>query len=268
MIDLDREIRALLEEGARRAPPVPEPRPALRRTRRRQVVVAAVALVSALVLVAGAVTGVGALIRASERPIPANPTETPTPSPMELAPPVVAGSGLDGYVATTFPRVGALRDLTVAPDGTLWVAPGVASFDGVTGTTYTTEGLPHGYAQTIEVAPDGTVWAGTEGGLARLDGQTWTVVSPSVWVREVAFAPEGSIVAGFYRPPQNPSRGGVARFGGEAWSILSDPESMPEDFLTFLEVSPVDGASRWISSRGSTPTSQRTTPEASGPATS
>ncbi len=253
MIDLDRELRALLEEDARHAPPVPEARSAIRRTRRRQLVVVAVALVSAVVLVAGAVTGVGALIRSSERRVPANPSETPTPSPTTPAPAVVSGSGLDGYAATTFPAVGSLRNVAVAPDGMIWAASGesVARFDGKTWTTYTTEdGLPRGPVYAVEVAPDGTVWAGTQRGLARLDGKTWTIVSPSVEVREVVFAPDGSVVAGFYRPPGNPSWGGVARFEGETWNTLGDVDTMPEDFLTFLAVSPVDGAV-WITAGGS-----------------
>lgn len=250
MIDLDREIRAFLEEDARQAPPVPEAAPTLRRTRRRQVGVVLAALAVLAAVAVGSIAGASALIRSSERRVPANPTGTPTPSPTGLVPVVVTGSGLDGYVATTFPAVGYLGDLTVAVDGTLWVAPGVSSFDGETWTTYTTEGLPGGYAQTVEVAPDGTVWAGTQRGLARLDGETWRIVSPPVEIFDLAFAPDGSVVAGYHRPPRNPSWGGVARFDGETWTILGDADTMPEDFLTFLGVSPVDGAV-WTTAGGS-----------------
>lgn len=87
MIDLDRELRALLEEDARRAPPVPDARPALRRTRRRQiaVVLTAIAVVAAVAI--GSTAGAIALLRAPERQIPANPSETPTPAPGEPARP-------------------------------------------------------------------------------------------------------------------------------------------------------------------------------------
>lgn len=257
MIDLEREVRALLQEDARHAPRLPDPGRVTRRAHRRQLGVVLTALAVAAAVVAGSVVGVSALVRSSERRIPIGPDESPVPSstlpvPVVVSPVpvVVSGSGLDGYVVSTFPAVGTLGDLTVAPDGTLWVAPGVSSFDGETWTTYTTEGLRDGYAQTVEVAPDGTVWAGTEQGLARLDGETWTIVSPLADIVDVATAPDGSVVAGFYRPPRNPSWGGVARFDGETWSILGDADTMPEDFLTFLDVSPVDGA-LWTTAGGS-----------------
>lgn len=262
MIDLERELRALLEEDARHAPPAPEARAVLRRTRRRQVGVVLTTLAVVAAVAVGSVAGVSALIRSSERRIPIGPTETPmpsptaettTPSPTALAPAVISGSGLDGYVATTFPGAGN-SDLAIAPDGAVWAAgwASVSRFDDETWTAYygPEDGLPRGYVLDVEVTPDGSVWAGTERGLARLDGRTWTIVSPSVWVRDLAVAPDGSVVTGFYRPLRNLSWGGVARFDGETWSILGDADTMPEDFLTFLDVSPVDGAV-WTTAGGS-----------------
>jgi hypothetical protein len=257
MIDLDREIRALLEDDARRVPPTPHPRRAIRRARRRQVGAVLTALAVVAAVAAGSIAGVSALIRSSERPIPANPTETPTVP----APAVVSGSALDGYVATIFPAGDNLRDLAVAPDGTLWAAGyqrpsdelvgSVARFDGETWATYTTDdGLPRGAVLTVDVAPDGTVWAGTERGLARLDGEVWTVVSPQVSVEHVAFAPDGSIVAVSYTPQgQGPDplyTADIARFDGQTWSTLGGggtllPEEL-EDVIRCLDVSPVDGS--------------------------
>jgi streptogramin lyase len=249
MIDLDREILALLEEDAGHAPPVPEARMAIRRTRRRQigVVLTTLAVVAAVVL--GSFAGVSALMRSAERKVPARPNEIP--------PAVVSGSGLEGYVETTFPLVGWdwVGDVAVAPDGTVWATGRqeggesfVARFDGQTWTTYTADdGLPGG-VWTVDVAPDGTVWAGTEGGLARLDGEAWNVVSPRVSGEHMAFAPDGSVVAVLYTPhgqgPDPPYRADIGWFDGQTWSTMS-AGTLPEelrDVIGCLDVSPVDGS--------------------------
>jgi hypothetical protein len=79
MIDLDREMRALLEADARGTPPLADAGPVLRRARRRQAVVALGAVAIAFALVAGSVAGVSALVRSSDR-IVIGPDGSSTPS--------------------------------------------------------------------------------------------------------------------------------------------------------------------------------------------
>jgi len=267
-LDLEREIRATFRRrgvdvlGPVAVPPV---RQVLRHTRRRQVTTIATAVVVAVAVVAASVAGIGALIRSSERRTPIGPDETPAPSSIQLLPAVVTGSALDGYVRTAFPAVGFLVDLAVAPDGTLWAAGyqrradevvgSVFRFDGETWTTYTSDdGLPrmprtgHARLNSVEVAPDGTVWAGTDLGLARLDGETWAIVSPPVSVGDIAFAPDGSLVA---QTGSAPGEAGekidyaLAGFDGTWTPWQHDFPSSP----TALDVDPVNG-SVWVGTGG------------------
>ena len=236
MIDLERELRATLEGRARLAPPPVETRPAIRVARRRQLGVILTALAVVAAVVAGSVAGVSALIRSSEREVPAGPTPTP------IVPSVVSGSALDGYSRTTFPEMGDVHDLAVAPDGTIWGAGRdvVTHFDGETWTTYSSDdGLPlgrEGRVLSVEIAPDGTVWTGTEGGLARLDGATWTTVSSSIQVNPIAFAPDGSIVVSEPEPRElHTSR--IFRFDGETWSTVGG-DQYPGSLVLDLGVAP------------------------------
>jgi hypothetical protein len=87
MTDLDQEMRALLEEDARQAPPVPEAEPALRRTRRRQLVVVLTAIAVAAIVAIGSTAGAISLLRSSGRLTPANPSSTaPSPTASPTAP--------------------------------------------------------------------------------------------------------------------------------------------------------------------------------------
>lgn len=238
MIDLDRELRALLEEDARHAPPTPEPRAAIRRARRRQVGMVLTTLAMVAAVAVGSIAGVSALVRSSERRIPIGPAETPTPSSASPAPVVISGDGLRGYTEATFPR--GVEDLAVAPDGTLWaVSRGlVARLDGDAWTTFGTEAVRLGSVWTIEVAADGTVWTSGEEGVARLDGDAWTIVSRRPGVRALAVTPWGSVVAGWDDR--------VARFEEGSWTTLGDLHMLLEwgegwESLSALDVSPVDG---------------------------
>jgi ligand-binding sensor domain-containing protein len=72
-----------------------------------------------------------------------------------------------------------VRDVAVAPDGKVWVATGsgIASFDGVSFTSYSTGSHPtmlNDDTYAIEVLDNGDVWVGTDFGLSVLQGSTFT----------------------------------------------------------------------------------------------
>jgi signal transduction histidine kinase/CheY-like chemotaxis protein len=74
--------------------------------------------------------------------------------------------------------------VTVAPDGTVWVAvgaDGVVRFDGTNFFRLTQrDGLPPGVITSIRVVPDGRVWFGTaQGTVARFDGRSFTYFDAS-----------------------------------------------------------------------------------------
>jgi hypothetical protein len=131
MIDLDGEIRALLEEQARGTPPLPAAAPTLRRTRRRQVTVALAGLATMVTIVVVSVSGVSALVRSSERQMPIGPDETPTivapytcppGSTPDLPGPVAqARPGKDAYVygSTAFDRATG-RAILLTTEGKVW----------------------------------------------------------------------------------------------------------------------------------------------------
>ena len=189
MNDLDRQMLALLEEDARKAPPVPDASAALRRTSRRQVAfaVSAVAMVAAIAV--GSIAGVSALVRTSERRIPIGPGETPTPPPVTgFACP--SGSAPDqpgptdrprpkddyAYAATAFdPNSG--RMLLLTTDGAFW------TFD-VCANTWETAPGPDGIRGGLEelvydVDSDRAIAIERASRVARVwtyerDGRTWT----------------------------------------------------------------------------------------------
>ncbi len=72
-----------------------------------------------------------------------------------------------------------INDITMAPDGTIWIATqeGAASFDGSQWTTYTAENsqLPDNYVYCVTIDAAGAVWFGTSYGTARLNAGAWTV---------------------------------------------------------------------------------------------
>jgi hypothetical protein len=71
MIDLDREMRTLVEERARRTPSLPDATPILHRTHRRQLLVLLTALVVAAAAV-GVVVGVSSVVGDVGREVPAD----------------------------------------------------------------------------------------------------------------------------------------------------------------------------------------------------
>lgn len=98
--------------------------------------------------------------------------------------------------------------LAVAPNGDLWVvvaggdAPdwAVARYDGATWTVdRASDGLaepgnlagPDGFA----IAPDGNLWVSTDRGLARFDGQRWSLHFAGSGFSALSFAPDGTLWA-------------------------------------------------------------------------
>ncbi len=96
-----------------------------------------------------------------------------------------------------------LRDVAVAPNGTIWLATGagVVSFNGSTFTTYTaatSPGLVNDDVYAIAVMSNGDVWAGTDFGASRYDGSSWTAFTTADGlgdneVKNIKQAPNGDI---------------------------------------------------------------------------
>ena len=104
-------------------------------------------------------------------------------------------SPLDGYVA----------GLAVAPNGDLWaVGTGgdppdwaVAHHDGATwAVDRTSDDLAEqGYVRGFAIAPDGGLWVSTDRGLARFDGQRWSLRFTGYGLNALSFAPDGTLWA-------------------------------------------------------------------------
>jgi hypothetical protein len=88
------------------------------------------------------------------------------------------------------------RDMAWAADGTLWIGclGGVTLFrNGAAAGQFTPEeGLPSVDVRCVRPGPGGTLWVGTAVGVARYDGQQWSLRHSKRWllsddVRDVAF---------------------------------------------------------------------------------
>lgn len=145
--------------------------------------------------------------------------------------------------------------LAVDPQGYIWmncveprsyVEHGLAKFDGETCTVYTTSnsGLPYDLAFPFGFDDQGNTWIGTTdldrivergGGVAKFDGQTWTVYnmdnsglpSNNVWSGTIDL--QGNVWVGTLR--------GVARFDGETWTVYDkNAMGMPSNLVSALAV--------------------------------
>jgi hypothetical protein len=95
--------------------------------------------------------------------------------------------------------------IAAAPNGDIWVrfsewsAGSVARFDGTSWTEYGPDDGLVGLGQTLiagmAVGPDGTVWVTTLTGLARFDGQRWTVRDEAMEFDQVSVAADGTVWA-------------------------------------------------------------------------
>ena len=200
MIDLDREMRALLEEDARHAPLAPDARAAIHRARRRQVGVVLTALAMVAAVAAGSIAGIEALIRASEQRIPAEP-------------PIPPGS-LEAVASQPVSFWGLVADT----DGVLWsTTPGLTRFDPATGSlrTFTAADDPAfaGVGDDVLLAREGGVWLASYGDelvVRRFDGERFVETSPPTpfHLSDIAEGPDGTIWA---------SGDGVFSWSGGSW---------------------------------------------------
>lgn len=169
-------VRAALTEL--KPPPFDSPLPAPER--RTQWWVIAVAAAATVFLVIGAIALLAPF--GGEESTPITDPPTPTTVPVTTVPDVpVSGLSESGFI-------NEVRDLALAPDGTVWVATrgGIVQWDpgGSTPMVYGEgEGLPAADVNQIAVATDGTIWAAGDRWVAFHD-ETWQsveAVNPSPW---------------------------------------------------------------------------------------
>ena len=119
-----------------------------------------------------------------------------------------------------------VRDLALAPDGTLWMATasGVANYDGVGFTVHTTAshpGLASDDVLTIAVTDDGTVWAGTDFGVSVLNGSDYVTYTSADGlgddqVKNIKQAPNGDLWIGTIN--------GATRYTGGTFTAFGSPD--------------------------------------------
>jgi Galactose oxidase, central domain len=215
MIDIDREIRATLDERAGLAPPPVDARLAVRVARRRQLGVALAALTVVAAVVVGSIAGVSALTRSSERRVPVGPVETPSVSiaPAATCPP---GSTPDrpGPVDQARPSSGPIMPMAFDRDSGRIVLLQAADRGLHRVTTWTFDVCTNTWQQmspdrepsggghlvydadsdlTIAVLAAGEVWA------YDLESDTWTEKGrPPIhmrgWWRRIAYDPVSGLV--------------------------------------------------------------------------
>ena len=122
----------------------------------------------------------------------------------------VAGRGVDlsrwtrgnRWTPMGVPGTREVQKLRATPDGSMWIAFGMAgggvmrlNLEGKTRTYTVLDGLVHDEVHALVVGPGGALWAGTSGGVARFDGQTWTPLRdvPDLDVRALFVARDGAI---------------------------------------------------------------------------
>lgn len=117
------------------------------------------------------------------------------------------------------------RSVAVGEDGTVWAATrrGVWRFDGNAWTSWTTEVSPPDQIRSMAVTRDDTLWAAMgQTGLARFDGQQWTVYPPEDTAG--LQATQGYAVAaggGSVWAASSDSLGGAVRFDVGEWTAYT-----------------------------------------------
>jgi ligand-binding sensor domain-containing protein len=121
---------------------------------------------------------------------------------------VLSGLVQAQYTITTWTTSSGLpsddiRDVAVAPDGTIWLATaqGVAAFDGSTFTVHNTTthpGLANNDAYAIAVSDEGEVWVGTDFGVSVFDGSSYVTYTTADGlgddaVKNIKQAPNGDV---------------------------------------------------------------------------
>lgn len=130
------------------------------------------------------------------------------------------------YVADGLPT-DDIRDVALAPNGSLWLATGagVVSYIGGVFTTYNTAGYPalaNDDVYAIHVASNGDVWAGTDFGASRWNGADWTTFTTADGlgdneIKNIKQAPNGDLWFATIN-------GASKRTGGGTFTAYGSPE--------------------------------------------
>lgn len=131
-----------------------------------------------------------------------------------------------------------VNDIAIAPDGKTWVATdgfGVAVLDEQGWHTFTSsQGLPDDHTYSIVVDSRGVVWVATYQGVAKFDGEVWSVPYTvqdgdtiiNNHVGAIAFHPNGEVWIGYLDA-------GLSRFTNDGewlhYSVASHPETLASD---------------------------------------
>ncbi len=118
-----------------------------------------------------------------------------------------------------------LRDVAVAPDGTVWLATaaGVVAFDGDVFTVHTTAthpGLPSNDLYAVGVKTNGEVWVGGDLGLSRLAGADYVTYTTSDGlsdneIKSIKQAPSGELWVA--------TLNGASRYDGSTFTAYGAP---------------------------------------------
>ena len=286
MNDVERDLRERFARTEARltgpdfGPPT-APAWVLRRTRRRQMSVAVVGLLAAVAIAAASIAGATALIRSSERRVPAEPPTTYGALEAVEAQPI----SLDELVADTEGRLwstwpvltsydpasGTVRSFTRADDpalagagpaapareGGVWLIVfgrggelAVARFNGDR-FVQTSVPAPTDHLGAIVEAPDGTVWVGGNG-VFSWDGESWseapTTGRLSREAGDITVDTSGNVWVKDIRFP-GPEWLGISRLDGSAWTSYPLDEVLPSDQLGVPKDNP-DRGSLWTTVAG------------------
>ena len=132
-----------------------------------------------------------------------------------------------------------------ASDGTLWVGgeQGLVQYDGTTWSTHWASGGTPQFVDHIAEGPDGMLWVAADGELGHLAGGRWTYVSwpGEGWIETLAFAPDGSIWAGYE---------GLGRYdpASDTWQIFTTADGLVHMSVLAIHVTP-DGVV-WVGTEG------------------
>jgi len=238
----------------------------IRRTRRRQVGVALVGLVTTAAVVAVSIAG-ATLIRSSERRVPVEPPHPISRGALEaVAAQPVSYTGFvadtDGMLWSSWPGLtrfdpatGSFRTFTavddpvfagigpVAParEGGVWLVCGegeqtIRRFDGQ--VFHETSAPAPASIGAIAEAPDGLIWASGEG-VFSWDGSSWhetpSAGLPSRDVGHITVDTTGSVWVEAYKA-------GISRFDGSTWTTYPVEEVLPSDQLQVPAGEPDRGA--------------------------
>jgi len=143
---------------------------------------------------------------------------------------------------------GTVNDVTVGPDGKVWIATyvGVAYLEGGEFTVFDlAHGLPSDGVLSVDVAPDGTVWVGTTNGAARWDGgDEWTPFHmedglPGFQVPEIAVRGTNDVWLG--------TNGGLAHWNGTSFEAWTTAQGLPSPLVSAIAF---DGDDVWCATAG------------------